>query len=182
LTFDDGPHPEHTPRLLDILKTEGVAATFFVVGREAGNHPEIVRRIVDEGHTLGHHTFTHGDPSRMCSRELLEEVRETQSVLTRIAGVSSSLFRPPHGKLTAAKLWRLWGSGQTIVLWNVDPKDYACRDANDLRIWFQQHPLDGGDVLLLHDNQPHAIDMLPDLIRDVRRRGLAFTTPREWVA
>jgi peptidoglycan/xylan/chitin deacetylase (PgdA/CDA1 family) len=181
LTFDDGPHPVHTPRLLEVLKQQQVPATFFVVGREVERYPDVVRRILAEGHALGHHSFSHGDPARTSARELLEEVRATEAVLNRVAGASPSLFRPPHGKLTAGKLWRLWRGGQTVVLWNVDPKDFACPTAEELRAWFRLHPLRGGDVVLLHDTHPHAAEVLPELIAAARVCGLDFTTPRWWV-
>ena len=181
LTFDDGPHPEHTGRILDILKREAVPATFFVVGREAEKYPETVRRIVAEGHTLGHHSFLHGDPARTSANQLLAEVRQTQAVLSRIAGTTSSLFRPPHGKVTASKLWRLWSHGLSVVLWNVDPSDYRCHSAEELRGWIRQRPLKGGDVVLMHDNVPHGASVLRELIHDTRRRGLTFTTPLTWL-
>src|SRR5262249_22133542 len=91
------------------------------------------------------------------------------------------LFRPPHGKLTAGKLLRLWRGGQTVVLWNVDPKDFACRTGEELRAWFGRRPLQGGVVVLLHDDRPHAATALPGLIEATRKRGLRFTTPLPWV-
>ena len=80
-----------------------------------------------------------------------------------------------------AKLWGLWRSRQTVVLWNVDPKDYACRSADEVTAWFTSHPLNAGDLVLLHDNQPHAGAVLPGLIADARRRGLRFVTVSEWL-
>jgi peptidoglycan/xylan/chitin deacetylase (PgdA/CDA1 family) len=181
LTFDDGPHPEHTPRVLDVLKAERLRATFFVVGREAERHPEVVRRIVAEGHELGHHSYFHGAPSRTSPGQLMDEVRRTRDVLARVAGRSPTLFRPPHGKLTSGKLLRLWQGGLTVVLWNVDPKDCYCQGPEELRDWFQARPLRGGDVVLMHDNKPHGAAVLSELIRETRRRGLAFATPLDWL-
>jgi peptidoglycan/xylan/chitin deacetylase (PgdA/CDA1 family) len=181
LTFDDGPHPEHTPRVLDVLKEQGVTATFFVIGERAERNGEVVRRIVDEGHALGHHSFTHSDPARTAARTLLDEVRKTRTTLAALAGVSPPLFRPPHGKLTTAKLWGLWRDGQTVVLWNVDPKDFSCRTEGELRAWFQARPLRGGDIVLMHDNHPHAAGVLAEVIGTARGAGLTFTTPLEWV-
>jgi peptidoglycan/xylan/chitin deacetylase (PgdA/CDA1 family) len=176
LTFDDGPHPEYTPHLLDRLKEAGVCATFFVVGRAAERHPDVIRRIAAEGHLVANHSFTHTDPSRVSSGELLAEVEQTQSVLRALLGTTKRLFRPPHGKVTAAKLWRLWRAGWTVVLWNLDTKDYACRSATELRAWLGRNDFAGGDVVLMHDTCPHALEILPELVGRVRERGLHFAT------
>jgi peptidoglycan/xylan/chitin deacetylase (PgdA/CDA1 family)/glycosyltransferase involved in cell wall biosynthesis len=176
LTFDDGPHPEHTPQLLDVLKREDVRATFFVVGTQAASHPELVRRIVAEGHAIGNHTYSHAEPRQTSAGSLLAEVQRTRDLLRELLGAAPTLFRPPHGKLSALKLWRLWRAGQTVVLWNVDPKDFARRDGEEIRTWFKSRPLHAGDVVLMHDNRPHAAAVIPDLVRDARARGLAFTT------
>jgi peptidoglycan/xylan/chitin deacetylase (PgdA/CDA1 family) len=87
------------------------------------------------------------------------------------------LFRPPHGKVTALKLWDLWRNGQMVVLWNVDPTDFRCGSEDELRLWFEARPPQGGDIVLLHDNVPHAAGVLPELIRSARSRGLTFATP-----
>jgi peptidoglycan/xylan/chitin deacetylase (PgdA/CDA1 family) len=181
LTFDDGPHPVYTPRVLDALKAAVVPATFFVVGERAERHPDLIRRIVAEGHALGHHSFTHSAPPLTSAGQLLNELYRTQTVLTAAVAQRPKLFRPPHGKLTARKALGLWRQGQTVVLWNVDPKDFARGSADELRAWFRDHPLDGGDIVLLHDNQPHAAGALVELVTATRARGLTFTTPLSWL-
>jgi peptidoglycan/xylan/chitin deacetylase (PgdA/CDA1 family) len=181
LTFDDGPHPEHTPALLDVLKKEEVGATFFLLGDRARRFPGLVRRIAAEGHLIGHHSYSHSEPRQTSARQLLDEVNRTQELLTTLVGGPSPWFRPPKGKLTAAKLLRLWRAGQTVVLWNVDPKDYSCRSPLEVRAWFNRRPLGGGDVVLLHDSLPYAAEMLTDLIHSTRHRGLSFITPERWI-
>ncbi len=180
LTFDDGPHPEHTPRLLDVLGKYEIPATFFVVGRQAERYPELVRRLMAEGHTIGHHSYSHSEPRLTSAQHLLEEVRRTRELLSQLLGQSPNLFRPPCGKLTGAKLLLLWRAGQTIVLWNVDPKDYALPSAGEGLAWFQKNQLQGGDIVLMHDNQPHASEILPTLIRLTLDRGFGFTTASQW--
>jgi len=181
LTFDDGPHPEHTPRLLDQLRESGVRATFFVVGRAAEKFPHVLRRIVAEGHRVGNHTYLHREPETVSARELLEEVDRTQELLTRLTGLRPTLFRPPHGKVTVAKMWRLWWARLTVVLWNADTKDYARTSPADLREWVAGRVFRGGDVVLMHDTCPHTVEVMPDLIRTVRACGLGFATPDEWL-
>ena len=175
LTFDDGPHPEHTARVLDVLKSKRVVATFFVIGKLAERYPDLVRRMAADGHAVGNHSFHHTEPSRTSARQLLLEVRQTRDLVASLVGETPTLFRPPFGKMTIGKLLRLWGAGQTVVLWNVDPKDYACESVEDLRGWFQQHPLKAGDVVLMHDSLPHASAVLPEIIESARARGIMFS-------
>jgi peptidoglycan/xylan/chitin deacetylase (PgdA/CDA1 family) len=181
LTFDDGPHSKHTPELLDMLKEHQVLATFFVIGDCAERHPEIVQRIAREGHTIGHHSYRHTEPETTSAEQLISEVERTRALLHPLIGHFPDLFRPPHGAVTAAKLWRLWFLKQTVVLWNIDPKDYTLESADELAAWFAGHPLQGGDIVLLHDRMPHAVRVLPEVIAAARRRGLDFQAldPRE---
>jgi peptidoglycan/xylan/chitin deacetylase (PgdA/CDA1 family) len=181
LTFDDGPDPIHTPPLLDLLHERQVRATFFVIGACAARYPELVGRLVAEGHVIGNHSYWHRRPHQIAAGALMDEVEQTTEVLAELAGENTRLFRPPFGKLTAWKLARLWGMGQTVVLWNRDPKDFACRSASVLSEWFGRHPLQAGDLVLFHDNYPHAVAVLPELIDDVRRRGLEFATVADWL-
>jgi glycosyltransferase involved in cell wall biosynthesis len=180
LTFDDGPHPEYTPRLLDVLKECGVQATFFVVGRNAENYPDLVRRIAAEGHALGNHSYAHSEPRHTSARRLMGEIQQTAVLLASLANRAIGLFRPPKGHLTLRKLWGSWRLNQTIVLWNVDPKDYRCQSADEVRSWFDRRPLRGGDIVLMHDSVPHAMQVVGDLIRTARTDGLHFVTIPEW--
>jgi glycosyltransferase involved in cell wall biosynthesis/peptidoglycan/xylan/chitin deacetylase (PgdA/CDA1 family) len=180
LTFDDGPHPEFTPRILEVLKQQGIVATFFVIGREAAKYPDLVRRIVADGHLVGHHSYSHLEPHLTSASQLLDEVRTTRKILTEVMGKSPAHFRPPHGKVTATKLWSLWRAGQKVVLWNVDPRDWSCGSPRELEARFEERPLQGGDVVLLHDNRPHASRALPAVIEDARKRGLSFELVSKW--
>jgi peptidoglycan/xylan/chitin deacetylase (PgdA/CDA1 family) len=181
LTFDDGPDPQHTPGLLDALKDHGVVATFFVVGRRVEEHPELVLRMVAEGHVVGGHSFSHSKPGQTSARQLLDEVRRTRDLLAPLIGGDTNLFRPPHGKLTAAKLLGLLSHGQTIVLWNADPKDFARRSTDELVAWFRARPPRAGDIILMHDNHQHAAGALPELAASARERGLTFSTIPQWL-
>jgi peptidoglycan/xylan/chitin deacetylase (PgdA/CDA1 family) len=181
LTFDDGPDPVHTPRLLDVLKEYKAPATFFVIGQHAERYPELIRRIVAEGHAMGNHSFTHSEPSATSTQKLLTEVRKTREILLGLTGQAPAIFRPPKGKLTANKLWALWRAGQTVVLWNADPKDYASQSTEEVRTWFEKNPLRAGNLVLMHDNQPFAADVLPELITTARRRGQKFVRISQWV-
>jgi peptidoglycan/xylan/chitin deacetylase (PgdA/CDA1 family) len=174
LTFDDGPDPQHTPVLLDALAAAGARATFFVVGTAAERYPDLVRRIVAEGHTLGSHSYSHSSPRKTSARVLLDEVERSARLLAGIVGFAPRLFRPPRGQLSAAKLAGLLLAGQDIVLWNVDPRDFNCASADDLLAALRYHDLRGGDIVLLHDDHPRCAAMLPALARDAAARGLAL--------
>lgn len=181
LTFDDGPHPEHTPRLLDVLRAHQVRATFFVIGERAERYQQLVRRIEAEGHVVGHHTYSHSDPRLTSAAKVLAEVRQTRAALAGWLSRPADLFRPPHGKLTAAKLWLLWRERLSVVLWNSDPRDYAARSPEEILDWFHDHPPEPGDVILMHDDRPHASLVVPGLVALCRERGLQFATPFRWI-
>jgi peptidoglycan/xylan/chitin deacetylase (PgdA/CDA1 family) len=163
------------------LKEYGARATFFVVGREAERYPDLVRRMAAEGHEVGNHSYSHGDPDQTSARQLLAEVRRTAEVVDPLAGRASGLFRPPKGKLTARKLLSLWWNRQTLVLWNVDPKDFALGSPTEVRDWFAQRPLKAGDLALLHDTSPHTAAALPELLDRAHRAGLHFVTVGHWL-
>jgi peptidoglycan/xylan/chitin deacetylase (PgdA/CDA1 family) len=164
LTFDDGPHPEWTPRVLDALARQGAQATFFVVGARAELQPDIVRRIAAEGHAIGHHSWSHSEPATTPARVLLAENRRTREFLEDLLKRPVRLFRPPHGKLTPRKLLGAWAQGNVLVLWNRDPKDYQATDASALRTWAAAQPLSPGDIVLLHDTNAHTAAALPQVL------------------
>lgn len=181
LTFDDGPDPSHTPRTLEMLRSLGVSATYFLLGKQAAAHPNLVCRIAAEGHAIGNHTFTHFPAEQVSSRQFFEETMRTHRLLADLVSPPHRLLRPPYGKLTAGKLSQCWRTGHTVVLWNNDPKDFASHSAQQVRDWFDEHPLMGGQIVLLHGCCRYLREVLPDVICDARRRGLEFTTVDTWV-
>ena len=180
VTFDDGPHPELTPRLLDVLAKEEIKANFFVVGQMAEKYPDIVRRIEAEGHIVGQHSYSHPDPMQTPTLEMHREVRAANRVLREILGHPVRLYRPPHGKVRPADLPLIWLLHHTIVLWNVDPKDFGMPSAAHLSDWFEGRPLRGGDLILLHDSSPHALVAMPAIAAGLRRSGLQFGSLEQW--
>lgn len=180
LTFDDGPDPTHTPAVLDRLRALRVRATFFVIGGKAEAHPDLVARIAEEGHEVGHHSYTHAPPHQTSALGLVAESRRASALLERLLGRPTRLVRPPYGKLTPGKLLGLWALGQTVVLWNRDPKDFACDTVDPIRRWFETEPLAGGDILLLHDVHANIAPALDAVVERAARLGLGFATPAEW--
>lgn len=156
LTFDDGPHPEFTPALLDNLASSDIRGTFFIVGEKAEQYPDIVRRIAAEGHEIGNHTWTHSVPGQTSTDQFRLEVLRTNELIQQLTGQDCFLMRPPKGELSPGKLFTLLRLKQTIVLWNQDTKDYRMRSWSDMEDWCQEFQPAHGDIVLLHDNHPFA--------------------------
>ncbi|MFJ8623031.1 bifunctional polysaccharide deacetylase/glycosyltransferase family 2 protein [Kitasatospora sp. NPDC093550] len=186
LTFDDGPDPTWTPRILDVLRQEGVHATFFVVGAQAAAHPDLIRRIVAEGHQIGVHTFTHTDlgPAPGWRRSL--ELRETQLALAGSAGVTSSLLRPPYSSEPDALDDREWDAvrqagqaGYLTVLTTRDSEDWRRPGTAQIVKTLDDAPGGPGRIVLLHDaggDRSQTVAALADLLPRLKARGLHFAT------
>lgn len=152
LTFDDGPDPLYTPRLLDLLKRKGIKATFFVLGSKAEQYPELTRRIYMEGHQIGIHNYTHLPNWLMSPRRVREmHVQRTADIVERITGERPTFYRPPWGILNVGDLFTLRKTYR-IVLWSVMGRDWGrARKSKPLkeRILSQLEP---GSIILLHDS------------------------------
>ena len=123
LTFDDGPHATNTPRLLDILRSRTVKATFYVVGTNAKRYPHILQRMVAEGHEIGNHTVTHGNLTKMSPTQIRNELRTSHYTIVAATGVAPRTMRPPYGAITAnQKSWIRQEFGYPSILWNVGPE------------------------------------------------------------
>lgn len=150
-SFDDGPDPELTPRLLDALGAANVRAWFFLIGERASRHPEIVRRIASDGHLLGNHSWSHPAPRTLGTAAYLEDANRGRQQIAAITGSDVADFRPPHGFLTAGIALALWRTGNRIVMWNTDPKDYRMTDPGELSRSLSEIAPTTGDLVLLHD-------------------------------
>ena len=179
LTFDDGPDPTWTPLILDVLKRENVKATFFIVGSRAELYPGLLRRIVEEGHELGNHTYTHSNISS--EQQLRIELNATQRLIETITGRSTLLFRPPYnadshptrfdelGPLNIAQ-----SMGYMIALEDIDSLDWTREGVDEIMAHVRRGRLAGGNVVLLHDaggNRAQTLEALPKLIDYFQRRG-----------
>jgi peptidoglycan/xylan/chitin deacetylase (PgdA/CDA1 family) len=181
LTFDDGPHPEYTPRLLDELQRQNIVATFFVVGEAAERNPKLVQRMAAEGHAVGTHSYTHSEPRLTSTKTLQEELRRSIDLCANLIGYEPTLFRPPKGQLTLAKTLNLWSSKQTIVLWNQDPRDYQA-GPEGIEPWVNRYQPSAGDIVLLHDIHPHCIAAIEPISQRVTESNLGpFVRIDEWL-
>jgi cellulose synthase/poly-beta-1,6-N-acetylglucosamine synthase-like glycosyltransferase/peptidoglycan/xylan/chitin deacetylase (PgdA/CDA1 family)/spore germination protein YaaH len=180
LTFDDGPDPKWTPKILDILKAENVKAAFFLVGARAEEYPGLVRRIVEEGHEIGNHTYYHPNLALCWPEHIRVELNATQLLLETITGRSTTLFRPPYAADTSpAKITELMPLqlaqelGYLVVLENIDPQDWARPGADVILQRVKQQRRDGS-IILLHDaggDREQTVEALPRILDYLKTRG-----------
>jgi peptidoglycan/xylan/chitin deacetylase (PgdA/CDA1 family) len=189
ITFDDGPNPIYTPQLLDILKEKGVKATFFVVGLHVKKYPEIAKRIVDEGHNIGNHTYTHKDMVPSTRRMVLAQVNKTDHMICNVTGVKTNLFRPPRGIYSSAVRRLLVDENKyRMILWSVSSVDWRGLKPETIvrRIMRYLRP---GAILLFHDSgalirregasRENTVEALPAVIDQLVARGYEMVTITE---
>jgi cellulose synthase/poly-beta-1,6-N-acetylglucosamine synthase-like glycosyltransferase/peptidoglycan/xylan/chitin deacetylase (PgdA/CDA1 family)/spore germination protein YaaH len=180
LTFDDGPDPKWTPQILDILKAENVKAAFFLVGQNAEEYPDLVRRIVAEGHEIGNHTYYHPNLALCWPEHVRIELNATQLLLETITGRSTTLFRPPYAADTSpSKISELTplqlaqDLGYLVVLENIDPQDWA-RPGTDIIVQRVKQQRRDGSIILLHDaggDREQTVEALPQILDYLKTRG-----------
>lgn len=179
LTFDDGPHPEFTPKLLDILKKRNVRATFYLIGKNVTAHPEIVRRMVAEGHEIGNHTYNHPALSKMGAARVKSELDRTTTAIRDAAGVTPATMRPPYGATNASLNRRIREEfSMPVIMWSVDPQDWRYRNASRV----SSHIINNakpGDIILAHDIHASTIAAMPAVVDALLAKGFQFLTVSE---
>jgi peptidoglycan-N-acetylglucosamine deacetylase len=173
LTFDDGPNPALTPRLLDLLERHQARATFFLVGRWANAHPSIVREIQARGHTIGNHTTTHPNLVWLSKRRIVAELARCQAIIEDIIGVRPALLRPPFGARGPQLPAAVRESGLThVVMWTLMGRDWNARGKQ--RLAARLASVRGGDVVVLHDGSFEKLGA----DREETLRSLEYWLPR----
>lgn len=152
LTYDDGPHPEHTPGILDALASHQVSATFFVMTQSARAHPGVVARILDEGHSIGLHGSDHRSLLSMGTREAVRVVADARDELQQITGSPVTLYRPPYGHHTLRQASAIRRLGLEVLLWSSDALDWIDRPVEDI-VQRAADTVFPGAVLLMHDDR-----------------------------
>lgn len=172
LTFDDGPAPIHTPRILDILKENNIKATFFLIGSKVETYPELVKRIYDEGHTIGNHTFSHtGSYTLWSSSRIYEDIRKTNDIIYKTIGKYPIFFRPPFG-VTNPLIRRAVNNRFDCIGWSIrsyDTLKFLKRDSISRRI---VRNIKNGDIVLLHDNREGSDILLKSVIEGIKKKGI----------
>lgn len=161
LTFDDGPYPPYTGQVLDVLKERNIPATFFVIGQNAAKYPEILRRIVAEGHQLGNHTYTHVDLLKLDRQGIITEIDKTNQVIAAAVGYPPHVMRPPHGFRDAVVMDAMAEKKLKVIEWSVASRDWVNPGA-EVIAERTLSKVQNGSVILLHDGD-----------------GIAAASPRE---
>ncbi|SDY03729.1 polysaccharide deacetylase family protein [Thermoactinomyces sp. DSM 45892] len=173
ITFDDGPDGIYTPKVLDILQRYNVKATFFVMGKSAVNHPEQLKRIVRDGHTVGNHTWHHSDFQLISEKEIENDLLKNEKYIQEELGIKPLFVRPPFGRINE-KICRVASRYHyTLVHWDVDPKDWDGRSADRILNWVKEK-VKPGSIILLHSGggEPYldgSIKALPQIIEYLRK-------------
>lgn len=172
LTFDDGPSAAWTPALLDGLKERGVKATFFLIGENADKNPEIVKRMAEEGHLIGNHTYHHVELTKVSENEARLELADTSAVIVRITGKEPEYMRPPFG----AWQRKLEQEIQMLpVLWTIDPLDWTTENQDEI-VNKVVTEAEENDIILLHDCYKSSIEAGLRIIDILQEEGFVFVT------
>ena len=182
LTFDDGPNATLTPKLLDLLAAHHMKATFFVVGQNAADHPDILRRAVREGHEIGNHSWSHPNLGKMSDEAVRRELQKTDDAIFSAIGRRPTLMRPPYGSLTEhQRRWIHDDFGYRIIIWDVDPLDWKRPGPSVVcnRILKETR---AGSIVLAHDIHPPTIEAMPATFDQLDRKGFKSVTVSELLA
>lgn len=175
LTFDDGPSAAWTPALLDGLKERGVKATFFLIGENADKNPEIVKRMAEEGHLIGNHTYHHVELTKVSENEARLELADTSAVIVRITGKEPEYMRPPFG----AWQRKLEQEIQMLpVLWTIDPLDWTTENQDEI-VNKVVTEAEENDIILLHDCYKSSVEAALRIVDILAERGFEFVTVDE---
>jgi peptidoglycan/xylan/chitin deacetylase (PgdA/CDA1 family) len=189
LTFDDGPAEPFTQQVLDILREQRVPATFFVVGKNVERHPELLRRIVAEGHEVGNHTYSHLFVYFKSRRRMAEEIDRTQAIIEKVTNIRPKVFRPPYGARWFGLVPTLLERGMHMILWSATGYDWKKDVQGITRASLRE--LKPGAVILLHDgrnalpatevDRSRTVAALPDIIAGAREQGYTFAPLKEFL-
>lgn len=172
ITFDDGPSPSWTGKLLDGLKERNVKATFFLIGENVKQSPELVKREAEEGHLVGNHTYHHVEITRVSDEKAKEEILMTNEAITEITGKEVSYMRPPFGAWQKQLEWEL---DVMPVMWTIDPLDWTTNNADEIvnKVVTQAKE---NDIILLHDCYESSVDAALRIIDVLQEEGFEFVT------
>jgi peptidoglycan/xylan/chitin deacetylase (PgdA/CDA1 family) len=182
-TYDDGPHPDRTPRLLDLLAARNIRATFYVVGTNAVKYPQILRRMINEGHEIGNHTVNHANLTTLTTEQVIAEVAGCRDAVVAAATLPTMTIRPPYGAVNQS-LRNLFMSefGYPTVLWNVDPRDWDVAVSDQQVIDTILNESDHGEIILCHDIHERTIGVMPTVLDGLLAQGFSFVTVSELLA
>ncbi|GAB3965881.1 hypothetical protein GCM10029978_029710 [Actinoallomurus acanthiterrae] len=175
LSFDDGPST-YTPKVLKILARYGARATFFELGQNVTRHPSLTKKVVAQGGSVQNHTWSHPDLTRVSASVFRSQVRRTDRAIRAATGVTPECLRPPYGAVNHTVRARARALHKKVVLWTVDPQDWARPGTSAIvhRVLTHVHP---GSVVLMHDgggNRSQTVAALPEILKTLKKRGYTF--------
>ncbi|NOY79188.1 MAG: polysaccharide deacetylase family protein [Calditrichaeota bacterium] len=185
LTFDDGPDPHTTPRVLEYLRKFNATATFFVRGQHIPLAPGLLVQIKKEGHAIGNHGFSHISLWTQKRRTILEEIRKTNQFIEKSCGIRPGLFRPPYGRFRPGFRGLLKSLEMQLILWSIDSRDYVKGESAQSivrNVLFAAKP---GAVILLHDageNSRNTLQALPSLLVSLQNQGYQFASLKNYLS
>lgn len=175
ITFDDGPHSIYTEQLLDGLKERNVVATFFVVGVNIDENEALIKRMCDEGHLIGNHTYSHTDICSLSAEQRNEEISKTNERIKAITGENVGYIRPPFGNCIEKCVDEM-----LVIMWDVDPRDWCIMDA-DVVAENIVRDVEAGDIILLHDIFKSSVEAALKAIDILKEQGYEFVTVEELI-
>lgn len=181
LTFDDGPHPVATEKILDLLEGYDARATFFVIGQNAVYYPDVLRAIKDGGHEIANHTFTHNALFQEQKEEIKAEIEKAEDVILSVCQKKTTLFRPPEGCISENVLSAADELGYDVILWSIDTKDWAHTSKREI-INNVKKNVKPGCIILFHDyisGESHTLEALEELLPYLSDLGYSFKTISE---
>jgi peptidoglycan/xylan/chitin deacetylase (PgdA/CDA1 family) len=181
MTFDDGPSAKLTPKLLDLLAARHIKVTFFVIGQNVAEHPEVVARAAKEGHEIGNHSWSHPNFAKMSDAAVRNELQKTDDAIQKAIGTRPTLLRPPYGSISARqKKWINDEFGYKIILWDVDPNDWKRPGPDVVRNRIVKLTR-AGSIVLSHDIHPGTIEAMPSTLDQLQAKGFKFVTVSELI-
>lgn len=182
MTFDDGPKQKLTPKLLDLLASRHIKATFFVLGECVAENPELLARAAREGHEIASHSWSHPQLNHMGDQAVRSQLKRTDDIIKSVTGKRPTLFRPPYGALNPRqKKWIHDEFGYDIILWDVDPLDW--RDPGPARVCERiVRNTRAGSIILSHDIHSGTIEAMPSTFDQLEAKGFKFVTVSELIS
>ncbi|WP_226658092.1 polysaccharide deacetylase family protein [Guptibacillus hwajinpoensis] len=175
LTFDDGPNPDVTPRVLKILKQHDAKATFFMLGSQVEKHPSLAAKVAQDGHEIGNHTDRHINLTKLEKSQLVKEVLNSRQEIEKATGQTPTLIRPPYGEMNSEVEQVAKINGSSLILWSVDSRDWKSKNAKAINEVVLKEVV-SGSIILLHDVHPTTAEALPKLITTLKEEGYHFLT------
>lgn len=189
LTFDDGPDPRYTPQILDLLNRYKVKACFFVIGAKAKAHPDLIRRIIQDGHELGNHGFRHKAAWLLGPRATTREINETNLALEELTGKRTLYCRPAWGLFNLFSVWYCWFKGQKVVLWTYMSWDWVSKTTPEIIARRVINRIRDGAILVFHDSDSNfgaaegspdrLLAALPQILEGLSKKGFRITPLEE---